>query len=154
MEKISEDYLNNLKKEISDLQVDISKVEIISSDVTGVGKSTQIKLEIEKNNKNYIYFPIGGIFSKLDILERLKNLYLKNNNAIHVDLYDTEEIKLMEEFLHFLLIKKSYGVNEDIINISKDIEIKIEIPNGYKDYFIQYPILTLFPSKKIQIFKL
>jgi len=154
MEKISEDYLNNLKKEISDLQVDISKVEIISSDVTGVGKSTQIKLEIEKNNKNYIYFPIGGIFSKLDILERLKNLYLKNNSAIHVDLYDTEETKLMEKFLHFLLIKKSYGVNEDIINISKDIEIKIEIPNGYKDYFIVYPILTLFPSKKLSIKKL
>lgn len=154
MEKISEEYLDNLKKEISDLKVDLSKVEIISSDVTGVGKSTQIKLEIEKNKKNYIYFPIGGVFSKLDILERLKNLYLKNSNAIHVDLYDTEETKLMEEFLHSLLIKKSYGVNEDIINISKDIEIKIEISNGYKDYFIVYPILTLFPSKKLSIKKL
>jgi hypothetical protein len=68
MEKISEGYLDNLKKEISDLQIDLSRTEIISSDVTGVGKSTQIKLEIEKNNRKYIYFPIGGVFSKLDIL--------------------------------------------------------------------------------------
>ena len=48
MDKISEGYLDSLKREISDLQVDVSKIEIISSDVTGVGKSTQIKLEIEK----------------------------------------------------------------------------------------------------------
>lgn len=89
--------------------------------------------------------------SKLDIIERLKNLNLKNDSAIHVDLYDTEETKLMEEFLHFILIKKTYGENKNIINISKDIEIKIEIPNGYKDYFIVYPILTLFPTKKLSI---
>ena len=105
MDKISEGYLDSLKREISDLQVDVSKIEIISSDVTGVGKSTQIKLEIEKNNRNYIYFPIGRVFSKLDILERLKNLNLKNDSAMHADLYDTDETKLMEEFLHFLLKK-------------------------------------------------
>ena len=151
METISEGYLDNIKKEISDLKIDLSKIEIVSSDVVGVGKSTQINLEIEKNNKNYIYFPIGGELSKLDIIERLKNLNLKNDTAIHVDLYDTEETKLMEEFLHFILIKKTYGENKNIINISKDIEIKIEIPNGYKDYFIVYPILTLFPTKKLSI---
>ena len=56
METISEGYLDNIKKEISDLKIDLSKIEIVSSDVVGVGKSTQINLEIEKNNKNYIFF--------------------------------------------------------------------------------------------------
>lgn len=56
METISEGYLDNIEKEISDLKIDLSKIEIVSSDVVGVGKSTQINLEIEKNNKNYIFF--------------------------------------------------------------------------------------------------
>ena len=60
--------LENLPKDIEKLKLEDSNVEIISSDRTGVGKSTQIKLDIEKRNKKYIYFPIGGSFSRRDII--------------------------------------------------------------------------------------
>ena len=61
-------------------------IEIIKSDKSGVGKSTKIKLDIEKMKKKRIYFNCGGSFTKEDILSRLKNLKLDNNCALHLDL--------------------------------------------------------------------
>ena len=137
--------------EIKNLQIDESNVEIISSDVSGVGKSTQIKLEIEKSNRDYIYFPLGGVFNREDIIKRLKDLSISNNSALHLDLYDTDEIDLMMEFLFSILITKLYGRNEDIFYLPREVEIKIEIPNGFINFFEKFPILTLFPLKKYSI---
>ena len=55
--------LNINKDEIKNLLIQESNVEIVLSDVSGVGKSTQIKLEIMKSKKDYIYFPLGGVFT-------------------------------------------------------------------------------------------
>ena len=74
---------------------------------------------------------------------------LNNNiNVIHIDLYDTEYIDLMREFLFSILIMKVYGKNEDIFFLSKDIEIRIEIPAESKDFINTYSILNLFHMKE------
>ena len=57
----------------------------------------------------------------------------------------------MTEFLFSILITKLYGQNENIFFLSKDIEIKIEIPNGFIDFINKFSILKLFPSKKYLI---
>ena len=49
-------------------------VEIISSDKSGVGKSTQIKRDIENSGKKYIHFPFGGEFNRKDVINRLKQI--------------------------------------------------------------------------------
>ena len=46
-------------------------VEIISSDKSGVGKSTRIKNSILKKAKKYIHFPFGGEFDRKDVINRL-----------------------------------------------------------------------------------
>jgi uncharacterized protein with ACT and thioredoxin-like domain len=82
-----------------------SKVEIVLSDRVGVGKSTYIRQEIEeKKKREYIYFPLGGEFTKKEVLERLKeliNLKNLNNATLHLDLNDTDQIDLTMEFLFF-----------------------------------------------------
>ena len=139
------------KDEINNLKIEESNVEIISSDQSGVGKSTQIKLKIERMNKKYIYFPLGGVFNREDIIERLKKLKINKNSVIHLDLYDTDETDLMMEFLFSILITKLYGQNEDIFYLPKEVEIKIEIPNGFINFIEKFPILTLFPIKKLYL---
>ena len=57
----------------------------------------------------------------------------------------------MEEFLHSLLITKSYEYNGNIFKLSKEIKIIIEIQNGYNDLLQKFPILSLFPIQKISI---
>ena len=71
------------------------KIMVVYSDHSGLGKSTFIKNRVKE--ENYIYFPIGGIFSKENTLKRLQNLNKEKNIndykkqlLIHIDLYDTE----------------------------------------------------------------
>ena len=127
-------------------------VEIISSDKSGVGKSTQIKLEIDKKKKKYIHFPFGGVFNRKDVINRLKEIKIEDKNikntVIHLDLYDTNQIQLMKDFLYSFLITKLYGNNETLFYLSKEIEIKIEIPCGFIDFFLKFPILNMFKNKK------
>ena len=126
----------------------LTKITIVSSDKSGVGKSTKIEKYIEKNNKNYIHFPIGGVFTREDIIQRLKKIDIKSNSAIHLDLYDTDNIDFLNEFLFWILLAKLYKVNEDIFYLLKDTEIYIEIPNGFINFFAKFPILTLIPQNK------
>ena len=146
--------LNISSEDVGNLKIENSKVEIISSDKSGVGKSTQIKLEIEQTSKNYKHFPFGGILNRIEVVERLKELENSSNYILHLDLYDTDQTELMTEFLFSLLITKLYGQSEDMFYLSKKIEIKVEIPNGFVDFINKFPLLTLFPNRILLIKKL
>ena len=142
----------DLKRNIfENINYDDNDIEIIKSDKSGVGKSTQIKKEIEDKGKKWIYFPFGGVLKHEEIIERLKELVIGNNCVLHLDLYNTEQISLMMEFLFSILITRFYGQNEDIFFLSKKIPIKIEIPNTFIDFFEKFPILTLFKIKEMKI---
>jgi len=143
--------LNLPYKQISNLLINDGKTEIISSDESGVGKSTQIKLQINSQNKNYVYFPIGGIFTKEEVVERLNNLAINNDSIIHLDLYDSEQNIQMSQFLFSILITKVFGENENIFYLPKEIGIKVEIPNGFIDFINKFPILKLFNNNKFLI---
>ena len=131
------------------------EVEIYYSDKGGVGKSTKIKNEAKENGKEYIYFPLGGVFNKKEVILRLKkyNLFKENKNIVlHIDLFDTEKTELMKEFLFSILFTKLYGENENNFYLNKEIEIKIELPYGFIDFFSKFPILRMFKNKiKISI---
>ena len=126
-------------------------IKIVKSDKSGVGKSTQIKLDITKNKKEWIYFPFGGVINKNDTIKRLKDLNINKNSVIHLDLYDTDQTEIMMDFLFSILITRFYGQEEDIFYLSKNIEITIEIPNSFINFFEKFPILTLFEVKEMKI---
>ena len=126
-------------------------VEIISSDKAGVGKSTQIKLKVKAKNKKYVHFPFGGEFSRKDVIVRLKKIEDKikdeEKTVIHLDLYDSKQTELMKDFLYSFLITKLYGQNENIFYLSKKVEIIIEIPCGFINFFNKFPLLSMFKNK-------
>ena len=151
LEKKSYKVLDIPKKKFESEKYTDTNIEIIKSDKSGVGKSTFIRTQIEKSGKKWIYFPFGGVITRQDIIDRLKNLNLDNNSVLHLDLYNTDQITLMMEFLFSMLITRYYGENEDIFYLSKDIQIKVEIPNTFIDFFEKFPILSLFQIKKMKI---
>ena len=140
-----------IKSEYKNEKYEGKDIQIIKSDKSGVGKSTSIKKEIEDNKKKWIYFPLGGVFNREDIINRLKQLKIDSNCVIHLDLYDTDLITIMMDFLFSILITRFYGQNEDIFYLSKDIQIKIEIPNSFIDFIEKFPILSLFEQKELKI---
>ena len=126
------------------------KIEIYYSDKAGVGKSIKIKNDAEEKSKKYVYFPLGGEFNKFEVISRLKNnnlLIQEKNIVFHIDLFDTEKNELMKEFLFCILITKLYGQNEDSFYLNKEIEIKVELPFGFIDFFSKFPFLKMFKNK-------
>ena len=69
--------------------------------------------------------------------------------AIHLDLTETKEISILNEFFFSFLITKFYSNNENIIYIPKDIHIYIEIPNCFEDYLSKFSILGIFKKENI-----
>ena len=153
---------NDNQNELKQSNLLLSNIEIIYSDKTGVGKSTQIKKEVNNKN-NYIYFPFGGVLTRRIISERLLNLYKilkkKNENelkeiVIHFDLYETKQDFLMKDFLFSMLITKLYGNNENIFYLPKELNIKIEIPNSYISFRDKYPILQCIRERYMELSQL
>ena len=134
-----------------------NEIMVIHSDHSGVGKSTYIK---NCAKEDYVYFPVGGIFTKENTLKRLQNLNKEKNInekkklLMHIDLYDTDQKALMNDFLYFILITKLYGQDNNIFYLSKKIKIYLEIPNSFISFLDKYPILELFPKKKLSLEKL
>ena len=139
----------------------LKNIVVITSDICGLGKSKEIKKKIDNENKFYFHFPLGGILTKSIIFDKLDKLlndvmsYIKNNNksykdiAIHLDLTESKETSIINEFLFSFLITRFYTNNENIIYVPKDIRIYIEIPNCFKDYLSKFSILTIFNKENI-----
>ena len=119
--------------------------------------------------KKTIFEKINNLFKKIknDALERKDKENLKdkiddnetsdnqysefNNIAIHLDLIESEETSLINEFLFSFLITKFYTNNEDILYIPNNFKIYIEIPNSFEDYLVKYGILNAFHIENIVI---
>ena len=147
--KYKKTFNSSIEKDLEKIKLDkLDRISIFTSDKAGTGKSTKIKNIITGQKKReYKHFPLGGVFTRNDILKRLKELNIVKNTIIHLDLYDTDCIDLMMEFLFWILIAKLYKVKEDIFFLLEDTEIYIEIPNGFIDFFGKFPILELIPQK-------
>ena len=134
---------------------DLNNIMVITSDICGLGKSEKIKKIIKDNNKKYFHFPLGGILNKSIIFDKLEFLLnkIKNENykdiAIHLDLTESKETSIINEFFFSFLITKFYTNNENIIYIPKDIYIYIEIPNCFENYLSKFNILNIFNKENI-----
>ena len=139
----------------------LQNILVITSDICGLGKSEEIKHKI--NNKKYFHFPLGGSLTKSIIYDKLNKLLfnitneMENNNlkyediAIHLDLTESKETSIINEFFFSFLITRFYTNNENIIYIPKDIKIFIEVPNCFKDYLSKFSILTIFKRENITL---
>ena len=96
-------------------------------------KNKEDKKKEEKFNKKQI----GQDYSEFDEV------------AIHLDLIETKEFSLINEFLFSFLITKFYSNNENIIYIPNNIKIYIEVPNSCEDYLTKFGILNTFDRENI-----
>jgi len=148
--------LNNfLKKPEKSLNL-FNEIESYSSTFAGYGKTTEIKYKVKEKNGKYYYLPLGGVFTRNYVINNLENLNLELKDGkqifIHLDLSETDNDDLMNELLLKLLILRFIDSNDKIFYLGNDVNIIIEIPNGFIDFKRKYSILTLF--RNIHIDKL
>ena len=146
--EISENKMIMLdKKDEKNIKYKYDNVKILYSKKSGLGVSSYIKYHIEKEmNKEYIYFPIGGIFSRKQIMERLRNLNIEENEncAIHIEINQTNLISLLNDFLFKLLILKFYDYSNSIFYLGSNITIIIELHFDFINYLSLIPFLSIF----------
>ena len=141
--------------------LDNYKIEIIKSNNCGLGKSELIKsqkekeiMKKEKGKINYIYFPLGGQFTRQNLINRIESLPdmsdNKKNFTIHFDITQTKEIELLNEFFFKLIVLRKWDLNENVKYFGKNVEIIIEVPNDYKDYLKEIQILSKLKIKNIE----
>ena len=123
--------------EINTIIQNLIDVDIISSNCSGIGKTTIIKNFAEENNFNIITFPFGLEETRLSIINRLNNVIkeleskkTKNNKTnvigsnksnkmskndiyinkilLHVNIYDIKSLDYINEFLFCLLFTKIF----------------------------------------------
>ena len=120
-----------------------------------------------KLTKNEIYQKVFDLFEtiKKDAKEEAKKSKKKedkedkdkndekysefNKVAIHLDLIETKDISLINEFLFSFLITKFYTNNENIIYIPNNMQIYIEVPNSFENYLTKFGILNAFNKENI-----
>jgi len=150
---------------------------VVTSDVCGLGKSFKIAKLIDENNKIRYHLSLGGKLTKNKICQKIESLFEKikkdsekqlkvsnknrdknledfsefNNVAIHLDLIETKEVSLINEFLFSFLITKFYNNNENIIYIPDNIDIYVEVPNSSENYLKKFGILKVFNVKNIEL---
>ena len=127
------------------------KVLVVYSDVSGVGKTTYIN-KLKSFNNKIIYFPVNGYINKKSLMKQVKTMDINSNlkNIIYIDLYDTLNEDLIKEFLFQFIFFKFYRESKDVLILEDtSIQIIIELPNTYKNYFNKYKILNFFPKIKI-----
>ena len=153
-------------------------IKVFSSDVCGLGKTFKIKKMIKENNEIYYHFPLGGMLTKKIIYEKILKFLQKikkdskiqeakinkndegdkkkknKNIAVHLDLIESKETDLINEFLFSFLITKFYTNNEDIIYIPNNIKVYVEIPNSFENYLTKYGTLNVFEKEHIELGKL
>ena len=139
-----------LNEEKGDIQFESNNIEIYTSERAGFGKTEEIKNKIIQEKKHYKYFPLGGDFTREEIIQRLIDFKLPQDNngdyAIHFDLSETNLTELVQEILFKILILKKLDINEKIFYFGEELKIKIELPNGFYNYMDKFPILKLFKS--------
>ena len=137
----------------------IDNVIIYISDVNGTGKTFEIKKQIEISKLDYKYFPFGGYLTKNLVYNKIKELLNdienedkdKDNICIHLDLYETEQKGIMNDFLFSFLFTKYYKNDENVIYIPRELKIYVEIPNCFISFIETYPILKIFQKIEINL---
>ena len=63
--------------------------------------------------------------------EKYKEYSEFDNVAIHLDIIETKETSLINEFLFSFMITRIYTDNQNIIYFPYNIKIYIEVPNSF-----------------------
>ena len=134
----------------------LNNIELYHAKYSGYGKTTEIINKVKDIGGEYHYLPIGGSFTRDFVINNIENLKINMNNIknvyLHLDLSDTDNNDLMSEVLFELIILRYLISNNKIFYLGYDMNIIIEIPQGFVDYLEKYRILTLF--KRVFIEKL
>lgn len=118
----------------------------VTSKISGLGKSTYIIDQIQKMNKRYIKFPIGGEISADTLAKRLRSQgtqLASSTAALHIDIGTIENVRQLNELLYCLLLFRGFQFGQEAIDVPSDVPIYIELDASPHTTNLQEKIIVL-----------
>ncbi|CAF1340047.1 unnamed protein product [Adineta steineri] len=119
----------------------ICDYRLVTSQITGLGKSSVIYQDIKQLGKAYIKFPISGDYD-IDILaERLRSKYSQlQSGAIHLDIGIIDNIQQLNEIFYCLLLFGTFRFGQVAVSIPANTFIYIELDASPQSTLTQIPL--------------
>ncbi|CAM4786959.1 unnamed protein product [Rotaria magnacalcarata] len=122
-----QDLLN--KTDFQQLIQDMNQnCRLVTSQITGLGKSTMIRQEVEKLKTKYVKFPIYGDFDVDTLAERLRSKYSELEiGVLHLDIGTTANSQQLNEILYCLLLFRNFRFGQIAVSIPIETLVYIEL---------------------------
>jgi hypothetical protein len=149
-----EDLMNDrdFRKTVSEK---IKKCIIVTSPITGLGKSHAIREECYASNREYIKFPVNGDIQADLIAKRLlKEARKFKNGTIHFDIGVIDNYHQINDLINCLILFRSFCFGQIAVSIPNETPIYIELDCSSHSNLLEHTILFQhIPSMKISYIK-
>lgn len=124
---------------LSDL---IQKCTIVTSRITGLGKSHTIREECVKNRREYVKFPVNGDIQPDIIAKRLlKEARNFEHGTIHFDIGVIDNFHQINDLINCLVLFRSFCFGQIAISIPNETPIYIELDCSSHSNLMEHIIL-------------
>ena len=116
-------------------------VKFATSTLPGLGKTEFIRQEALDKGMNVVTFPISGQLDQSKIIQRLKQLDLKDFQCLHFDIGEVDDPVLLDTFLFQLIVTGMVSFGTQLYSL-QNIHVYIEIANSLNDRLRESLVIT------------
>ena len=116
-------------------------VKCVTSTLPGLGKTEFIRQEALENGMNVVTFPISGQIDQSKIIQRLKQLGLKDFQCLHFDIGEVDDPVLLDTFLFQLIVTGMVSFGTQMYSL-QNAHVYIEIANSLNDRLRESLVIT------------
>lgn len=110
-------------------------VETVTSDLSGLGKSSYITSMAHKRHKGIATLHISGKVRKSQLVERINTLNVKGYQVLHIDLGNVDSPSELDTFLFELVVLRYVSAGNVSVSL-KTSDVNIEIANTINNTLI------------------
>ena len=116
-------------------------VKFVTSILPGLGKTEFIRQEALEKEKNVVTFPISGNLDQSKIIQRLKQLGLKDFQCLHFDIGEVDDPVMLDTFLFQLIVTGMVSCGTQLYGLP-NTRVYIEIANSLNDRLRESLVIT------------
>jgi hypothetical protein len=127
-EMLSETHLQTIIRKLIE-----NNCVLVTSRIAGLGKSTYIRNQALRLDKQLIKFPISGTINIETLTDRLRDKRIQSTPSsivLHLDIGPVENVQQLDEFLYCLLLFRCFRLRQMPVCVPVDIPIYIEVDSS------------------------
>ena len=116
-------------------------VKVVTSKLPGLGKTEFIHQNAQEKDVSVVSFPISGQIEKTHIIQRLKQLAVKDFQCLHFDIGEVDDPVLLDTFLFQLIVTGMVSCGTQLYSLPS-VPVYIEIANSLNDRLRESLVIT------------